>query len=115
MEVRLKAAQRLGVGCRFFCERARKPVSDKDTGYNDCPTIHAEMMALVRAGDATVGATLYVNGAPCRQCAKLIAYCRIAQVVCSTSKAMSRQRFLDDTVRYLEAAGVKVWVLDEEA
>lgn len=99
--------------CRSFCFRACRPVADKDTGYNDCPTVHAEMMALVRAGNFTVGATLYVNGAPCRQCAKLIAFCRVAQVVCSADQVMSEQRKLPDTITYLQVAGVKVWLVDK--
>lgn len=100
--------------CRAFCERACKVAMHKDSGYTDCPTVHAEMMALVRAGSLAVGSTLYVNGAPCRQCAKLIAFCRVAQLVCSSDPVMAEERRMADTVKYLEAAGVKVWLIDEK-
>jgi deoxycytidylate deaminase len=35
--------------CRSFCQRHNKPVKDRDPGYGDCQSIHAEQNALVTA------------------------------------------------------------------
>ena len=59
-----------------------QPGSRYDTGPGRCLSVHAEANALLY-GDPTsrVGATVYVNGPPCADCAKLMAACGIARVV----------------------------------
>lgn len=59
--------------CTQFCERHRKPVEQRDPGYMDCQSIHAEMNALIGA-DRTliVGGTFYISREPCWTCTKMI-------------------------------------------
>jgi dCMP deaminase len=67
------------------CPRANSSVahgSPYDAGEGRCIAVHAEANALLFS-DATAraGGTLYVNGPPCADCAKLIAASGIARVV----------------------------------
>lgn len=67
------------------CPRARSnvpPGSPYDAGDGRCIAVHAEANALLFS-DATArqGATLYVNGPPCPDCAKLIASSGVRRVV----------------------------------
>lgn len=57
------------------------PGSSYDTGPGSCIAIHAEANALLRAGLAARGATLYVTDAPCDGCSRLIAGSGIARVL----------------------------------
>jgi len=49
----------------------------------ECIAVHAEQNALVQAGRSAEGGTLYVNGYPCRICARLIVNAGIKRVVIS--------------------------------
>lgn len=51
------------------------------SSYDNCNGLHAEMNALLRAGDRAVGATLYVTREPCGWCAKIVKSAGIARVV----------------------------------
>jgi dCMP deaminase len=67
------------------CPRARSsvaPGSPYDAGDGRCIAVHAEANALLFS-DATArqGSTLYVNGPPCPDCAKLIAASGVVRVV----------------------------------
>lgn len=67
------------------CPRASSDVahgSPYDAGAGRCIAVHAEANALLFS-DATAraGATLYVNGPPCADCAKLIAASGVRRVV----------------------------------
>lgn len=52
-------------------------------GHDLCPAVHAEQNALLQAGKAALGATLYVNAFPCKICARLIVNSGIKRVVIS--------------------------------
>lgn len=52
-------------------------------GHDLCPAVHAEQNALLQAGKAALGATLYVNAFPCKICARLIVNAGIKRVVIS--------------------------------
>ncbi len=52
-------------------------------GHGICPAVHAEQNALLQAGKQSVGATLYVNGFPCKICARLIVNAGIKRIVTS--------------------------------
>lgn len=54
-----------------------------DIGPGRCWAIHAEANAVLRAnwGDM-IGATIYITGAPCLGCEKLISGTGIERVVC---------------------------------
>jgi dCMP deaminase len=59
--------------CTAFCERHRKPVEDRDPGYIDCVSIHAEQNALIHADRTLVaGGSFYISRAPCWTCEKMI-------------------------------------------
>jgi deoxycytidylate deaminase len=100
------------IGCDQWCQRRMKTLyeapEEKCAGYTDCPTVHAEAMALARAGKDAVGGTLYVTGPPCMQCAKLIAFYRVRRLVCWTTPEMTKDRSLPKVVEYLSECGVEV-------
>lgn len=81
------------------CPRASSAVphgSPYDAGEGRCIAVHAEANALLFS-DATArtGATLYVNGPPCADCAKLIAASGITRVVHTPDEAYPTS-ILDD-------------------
>jgi dCMP deaminase len=63
------------------CPRAINP-TEPGQDYSNCIAIHAESNALLFS-DRTMrmGGTLYINGRPCYDCAKLIAGSGIARLV----------------------------------
>jgi len=71
-------------------------------GHGVCTAVHAEMNALLQAGKNARGGTIYVNGYPCKICARLIANAGINRVV--TSGTYSDEEGL----KILSDAGVKV-------
>lgn len=99
-------------GCKKWCVRAVTPPPFKDSGYNDCPTVHAEMGVLIRAGNHTVGSALFVNGATCMQCAKMVAYCHVSMLVCRTTKEMANERNWAGVKWFLEQCGVQVITME---
>lgn len=71
------------------CPRALMGVQS-GTSYNNCFAVHAESNCLMRSDPhRTVGATLYVNGSPCHDCAKLIAGSKVGRLVCLNDPAYS--------------------------
>jgi dCMP deaminase len=59
--------------CTTFCERHRKPVPERDPGYLDCVSVHAEMNTLIHSDRSMIAeGTFYVSRAPCWTCAKMI-------------------------------------------
>lgn len=57
------------------------PLSSYDTGPGACIGFHAEMNGIAKAGDACIGATIYVTCEPCIGCRKLIGAAGIARIV----------------------------------
>ncbi|MHC1635859.1 MAG: deoxycytidylate deaminase [Candidatus Methanospirareceae archaeon] len=67
-----------------------------------CRGVHAEQNALLQAGRDAEGATLYVNGFPCKICAKMIINAGIKRVVI-------RGEYSDrEGLEFLKKAGIKV-------
>lgn len=59
--------------CTAFCERHRKTPEDRDPGYQDCQSIHAEQNALIFADRTLVkGGSFYISRKPCWTCEKMI-------------------------------------------
>lgn len=52
-------------------------------GHGICPAVHAEQNALIQAGRQSVGSTLYVNGFPCKICARLTVNSGVKRLVVS--------------------------------
>lgn len=75
------------------CPRGRLPydaLASLSGGYDDpaspgyCISVHAEANAIILAGrNRTAGATIYITGAPCHGCQKLIAAAGITRIVYS--------------------------------
>ena len=66
------------------CPRAFAPPNHKSSDYSDCIAVHAEANCLLHCdffSRKQDGVTLYVNGEPCLDCAKLIANSGISMVV----------------------------------
>lgn len=68
--------------CTAWCPRAKKEPGDAlSPEYLDCAATHAEASALVRADRSQLeGASIYVSGAVCINCAKLICHTGIKTV-----------------------------------
>ena len=56
---------------------------DSGMGHGICPAVHAEMNALIQAGNRARGCDLYVNAYPCKICARLIVNAGICKVIIS--------------------------------
>lgn len=95
--------------CDEWCPRARAAdATALDAGYNDCVASHAEINAIARCNNADLdGATIYVNGSLCYNCAKAIAATKIAQVVMRVNATDSHRNPMD-VATFLEKCGVEV-------
>lgn len=71
-------------------------------GHGICPAVHAEQNALIQAGRESKGCSLYINGFPCKICARLIANAGIKRVVVSGSYTD------EEGLNILKDAGVSV-------
>jgi len=77
-------------------------------GHGICPAVHAEMNALIQAGNRARGCTLYINGDPCKICARLIVNAGIKKVVVCGE-------YSDKTgLQIMRDAGVEVMHLNKE-
>lgn len=93
--------------CDTFCPRAMG-TAPLDASYDSCPSIHAEENAIAYVDRSVVeGGTIYVTGACCMRCAKLISNSGIACVVMRVTEGDSHRR-PDDVIRYLETCGLRV-------
>jgi dCMP deaminase len=73
--------------------------------------VHAEVAALLSAGDEAKGALMYVTHHPCRDCAKHIAFAGIKTVVCPEGPWHDDPEILasvTDAANLLRACGVQV-------
>jgi dCMP deaminase len=52
-------------------------------GHGICPAVHAEQNAIIQAGKHAEGATMFLNGFPCKICARLIVNAGIKTLVMS--------------------------------
>lgn len=52
-------------------------------GHEWCTAVHAEQNALIQAGKAGRGGTMYINAFPCKICARMIVNAGIRRVVIS--------------------------------
>ena len=71
-------------------------------GHGVCTAVHAEMNALLQAGKSARGGAVYVNGYPCKICARLIVNAGIKRVVSSGTYSD------EEGLKILEGAGVEV-------
>lgn len=69
--------------CDTFCTRAQHgPTSETLVSYEDCPSIHAELNAIVYSDRSLrEDGTLYVTGSMCFTCAKVVSNSGLYRVV----------------------------------
>ncbi|MFQ5800533.1 MAG: cytidine/deoxycytidylate deaminase family protein [Candidatus Hydrothermarchaeales archaeon] len=77
-------------------------------GHGICPAVHAEQNALIQAGRNAEGATMYLNGFPCKICARLIVNTGIKRLV------MSGGYSDEEGLKILKAADIEIVHLDQE-
>lgn len=64
------------------CERGKLPAGQGKSDYSDCITVHAEVRAIVMAGEVFCnGATMYVNSEPCFMCYRVAEDAGIYRVI----------------------------------
>lgn len=98
--------------CNEWCPRA-KGDAPLDQFYDACPAIHAEANALLYVDRSQVeGGTIYVTGACCMQCAKLISNSGIVRVVMKVRK-IDLHRHPEEVRSYLTKSGLQVVSIDE--
>jgi len=95
--------------CIDWCPRAMAEAGTKlDTGYNDCYALHAESNAIARSDHTQLdGATIYVNGSVCMNCAKMITATRISRVVMRINPS-DAHRAPGEVIRYLQECEISV-------
>jgi len=86
------------------CDDAGHELREIDGRQSCVRTIHAEQNALIEAGPAARGCTLYVTCMPCHTCAKLVVTAGIKRVVYAEEY---RSQNTDLTLPLLAAAGVE--------
>lgn len=102
-----------GMPCTVWCPRSTAKTKTED--YTDCPASHAEMAAIARADWSQLdGGTIYVTGAVCYGCAKLILQTNLANVV-HVVRPSEAHRHPADVEAFLLNNGVRVHRWNEEA
>lgn len=93
--------------CSNWCPRA-KPGAKLDVGYANCFALHAEANGIARSDHTQLhGATIYVNGSVCFNCAKLITATKIARVVMRVNPGETH-RDTEGVIMYLKRCGIEV-------
>lgn len=96
--------------CTNWCERAVTPTEQllDPRSYSNCETTHAEASALIRADASRLqGATIYVTGSVCINCARLIAHSGVTRVVHRVDPE-NAYRSPEATEKYLTDLGIVV-------
>lgn len=101
--------------CAGYCVRPLLPTEDRDPGYGDCVSSHAELNAISFADRTRVeGGTFYVSSAPCYACAKAIANSGVTGVVWRAS-ALDAYRNPDASIRMLHQSDVMTTIVASPA
>lgn len=106
------AMLKLDGDCINWCPRAQG-LSTLDSNYDACPSIHAEANALLYVDRSHVeNGTIYVTGAPCMQCAKLISNSGLSRVV-AIIRSIDSHRKPEVVLDYLTRCGLDVTTIEE--
>ena len=102
-----------GEMCCDWCPRANVPSSGSvHRMYDDCVASHSEMNALMFCDKReAAGGTLYVNGAICFTCAKVIANSGVERVVMRINES-DFHRLPERTVQFLKESLITVDVIE---
>lgn len=109
------ASSRLNVEgeCINWCLRAQGK-APLDNMYDACPSIHAEANALLYVDRSAIeGGTIYVTGAPCMQCAKLISNSGLVRVV-AVVRETDKHRNPETVLKYLQDCKIDVTTVKDE-
>jgi dCMP deaminase len=99
--------------CVEWCPRAQG-LTPLDNTYDACPSIHSEANALLFVDRSVVeGATIYVTGACCMQCAKLISNSGITHVR-MIIRETDRHRNPENVIAYLLTCNIDVVTIEDE-
>lgn len=98
-----------GKRCGEWCQRQRERQSGAPLSYGlTCPTIHAELNALVFADRRDYeNGTLYVTAACCGDCGKVVANSGVARVVMRLDER-DAHRLPHDTIGFIRGCGIDV-------
>lgn len=105
--------------CSTWCHRALThkdyPAQALDPTYADCPSLHAEVNALLTSDrSAREGGTIYITSDPCWSCAKMIANSGLTTVVFVSDPVTFVARRTEPTLAFLERLGLNVITMDKE-
>lgn len=76
------------------CPRGKLPPGHGKADYSDCVAVHAEMNAIIRAGNVLCnGSVLVVNSTPCHLCRRLAEGAGIAQIIYRQGNEAKELRF----------------------
>lgn len=98
--------------CEVYCpQRALTAAGEYDPSYSQCPSVHAEINALITSDRSRVeGGTMYVSTATCKLCMKAVGNSGVRRVVWNASDA-DEYRGADVVITYLERCGITVNVI----
>lgn len=96
--------------CTEWCVRAMD--DDHGPSYGNCPSLHAEANAIM-AADRSMwqNGALYVTGAICADCAKLVGNSGIARVIIGAEDVDRSYRHSEGSYEFLRSLGITVEVL----
>ena len=93
--------------CIDWCERAQQERGG--LSYQNCPSVHAEINAILFLTERVDGGTFYVSAFPCWDCAKAIANLGVNRIHCpSPSSAEIRRRPIGNTLELFKKSGIEV-------
>lgn len=97
--------------CSGFCPRAQG-TAPLDNLYDSCPSIHAELNALLYVDRTRVErGTIYVSEAMCMSCAKAVSNSGLHRVVMRVRQADAHRKPFE-VIGYLRSCGLFVDILD---
>jgi dCMP deaminase len=104
--------------CTEWCVRAKNLAHNRpgyviDPSYSDCPSLHAEVNALLTSDRSRhEGGTIYVTSPPCWSCGKMIANSGLLTVVVEFDPLKFAERLAENTYKFLEQLGINVVIID---
>lgn len=93
--------------CKEWCPRAQ-PGADISPSYDKCESLHAEVNGVIRANFTEIrGGTIYVSGAVCINCARVIAASGLSRIVHRVDATMA-YRNPERVEAYLQSVGIEI-------
>lgn len=95
--------------CKNWCLRGEcGPTKESATSYDDCPSLHAELNALMHSSRSERdGGTIYVTGHLCLSCAKAVANSGLSTVVIVGAEDIPHRQPAR-SIAFLQMCGLKV-------